>query len=74
MLRAPSLPLSEIAFELAAAKFGVQLADVGAALGSPSAIKDALKAAGFKTIKARTWWRSAFETCTRPLRQDGVFI
>ena len=57
MLRAPSLPLSEIAFELAAAKFGVQLADVGAALGSPSAIKDALKAAGFKKFKARTRWR-----------------
>ena len=61
MLRAPSLPLSEIAFELAAAKFGVQLANVGAALGSPSAIKYALKAAGFKKMKARTLWLHAFD-------------
>ena len=54
VLRAPSLPLSEVAFKLAAKKFGVQLEDPGEALGSPAAIKAALKAAGFNTVKVQS--------------------
>lgn len=39
--------------ELVAAKFGIQIKDVGAALGSPGAIRAALLAAGFQRVQAR---------------------
>jgi len=55
--RVPSVPLSDVAFELAASMFGVRIEDVGAALGTPRVIKAALAAAGFADIKACSWKR-----------------
>ena len=52
--RVPRVPLSDVAFELAASMFGVRIEDVGAALGTPRVIKAALAAAGFADVKARS--------------------